>query len=126
MTARTAERWRARGLAVFAGLMLAFLMLPVVVVVLASFTSTSYLTIPPKGLTLRWYEAVFADREYIDALWFSLVLAIVVTVVSIVLGTMAAYALSRRQVPAAPAVSGLLMSPLAVPGVVIGVALLQY
>lgn len=126
MSARAAERWRARGLAGFAGLMLAFLMLPVVVVVLASFTTTSYLTIPPKGLTLRWYGQVFADAEYIDALWFSLVLAIVVTVVSIVLGTMAAYALARRQVPAAPAVSGLLMSPLAFPGVVIGVALLQY
>ena len=55
MSARAAERWRARGLAVFAGAMLAFLMLPVVVVVLASFTTTSYLTIPPKGLT-RWHH----------------------------------------------------------------------
>lgn len=126
MSARSAERWRARGLAAFAAVILAFLMMPVVVVVLASFTNTSYLTIPPKGLTLRWYEAVFNDREYIDALWFSLILAVVVTAVSIVLGTMAAYALSRRQVPASAAITGLLMSPLAFPGVVIGVALLQY
>jgi putative spermidine/putrescine transport system permease protein len=126
MTARAADRWRARGLAAFAALMLGFLMLPVVVVVLASFTNTSYLTIPPKGLTLRWYGQVFGDPEYIDALWFSLLLAVVVTAVSIVLGTMAAWALARRNVPAAPAITGLLMSPLAFPGVVIGVALLQY
>lgn len=119
-------RWRARAALVFATLAFAFLMLPVAVIVLASFTSTSYLTIPPKGLTLRWYTQVFADPEYVAAILFSLRLAAVVTLGSLLLGTAAAYALVRRKVPGAAVVSGLLMSPLVFPGVVIGVALLQY
>ncbi len=123
---RQGERWRRRALAGFAAVLLAFLMLPVVVVVLASFTNTSYLTIPPRGLTLRWYAAVLDDPDYISALWFSLTLAVTVTAGTIALGTAAAYALARRAVPGSSLIMALLLSPLVFPGVVIGVALLQY
>jgi putative spermidine/putrescine transport system permease protein len=101
-------------------------MLPVVVIVLAAFTTTSYLTIPPKGITLRWFAQVLGDREYVDALLFSLRLAAVVTVGALLIGTASAYALARRAVPGASLVSGLLTAPLAFPGIVIGIALLQY
>lgn len=122
----SAAAMRRRALAVWVALVLAFLMLPVVVIVLAAFTSTSYLTVPPRGLTLKWFVQVLEDRDYLDALALSLRLALVTTVGSLAIGTAAAYALARRVVPGAAAISALLMAPLAFPGVVIGVALLQY
>jgi putative spermidine/putrescine transport system permease protein len=107
-------------------LVFGFLMLPVVVIVLASFSRTSYLTVPPKGLTLRWYGAVLADPEYVRAIVMSLGLAVVSTLGSLAAGVAASYALVRRRVPGAAAVSALMSAPLVFPGVVIGVALLQF
>lgn len=117
---------RRVALGAYVTLVLIFLMLPVLVIVLAAFTTTSYLTIPPKGMTLKWFVQVLADRDYVAALVYSLKLAFVTTVSALVIGTLAAYALVRRRVPGAAIISGLLMAPLAFPGIVIGVALLQY
>src|SRR5690606_29310325 len=57
-------------------LVVLFLQIPVIVVMLASFSETSYLTIPPQGWTLKWFEAVLTDRTYIDAIKNSLILAV--------------------------------------------------
>ncbi|MGE0716038.1 MAG: ABC transporter permease [Alphaproteobacteria bacterium] len=103
-----------------------FLMLPVAVVMLASVSNTSYLVVPPKGVTFRWYQAVLDNREFTDAILYSLKLAAVTTAGSVALGVAAAYALVRRTMPGAAAVSAMLMAPLAFPAVVIGVALLQF
>jgi putative spermidine/putrescine transport system permease protein len=103
-----------------------FLQIPVIVVVLAAFSTTSYLTIPPKGLTLAWFIKVLSDPTYLSAIRLSLVLAVGSTAVSIVLGVAAAYALARKMVPGAEAVTSFLMAPLIMPSVVIGVAMLQY
>lgn len=113
-------------LGIVAALLIAFLMLPVVVVVLASFSRTAYLTIPPQGLTLRWFAQVFQDANYAEAIRFSLELAVLSTLLALVLAIPAGYALHHRWVPGSGAVAALLMSPLVFPGVVIGVALLQY
>jgi putative spermidine/putrescine transport system permease protein len=107
-------------------IVIVFLQIPVIVVVLASFSETSYLTIPPQGLTLKWFEAVLTDSTYLGAIRNSLVLAIGATTISLVLGVAASYALFRRMLPGSEALTALLMSPLIIPSVVIGVALLQY
>lgn len=103
-----------------------FLQLPVIVVVLAAFSSTSYLTVPPRGVTLQWFAKVLGDPSYIDAIVFSVVLALTATLGSLVIGSAAAYALVRRRVPGAAAIEALVMAPMAFPAVVIGVALLQF
>ncbi|MCC7275988.1 MAG: ABC transporter permease [Alphaproteobacteria bacterium] len=103
-----------------------FLMLPVVVVVLASVSNTSYLVVPPRGVTFRWYRAVLDNQEFTGAILYSLRLALVTTLGSIVLGVAASYALVRLWVPGRAAISAVLMAPLAFPAVVIGVALLQF
>lgn len=123
MTAARVRTWllRAWVTAVFA-----FLMLPVVVIALASFSRTSYLTVPPKGLTLRWFAAVLGDPEYVHAIVFSVILALVATAGSLAVGVAASYALIRRRVPGGALVSALLNAPLVFPGVVVGVALLQF
>jgi putative spermidine/putrescine transport system permease protein len=95
-------------------------------VVLASVTETSYLTVPPKGFTLDWYWQVLSDSSYLNAILFSLSLAITTTLLALICGTAAAYALVRRKVPGGEALSALLMAPLVFPAVVIAVALLQF
>lgn len=119
-------RARAIALGFWVLLVYAFLLLPVVVIVLAAFSATSYLSVPPKGLTLRWFLEVLRDPAYLSAIWYSFQLAALTTAGSLVIGIAAAYALLRRAVPGAQLISAVLMSPLIFPGVVIGVALLQF
>ncbi|CAN7426344.1 ABC transporter permease [Bosea sp. LjRoot9] len=102
------------------------LQIPVIVVVLAAFSTTSYLTIPPQGLTLAWFGKVLSDPSYLSAIRMSLILACGSTVISLVLGVAAAYALFRKALPGSEAITSVLMAPLVLPAVVIGVALLQY
>ncbi len=113
-------------LAVVAGLVVVFLQVPVLVVVLAAFSKTSYLTIPPQGLTLHWFEVVLADADYLEAAWTSLWLAVASTAAALVVGLAAAYAIHRRMVPGAAALTSMAMAPMVLPSVVLGVALLQY
>jgi putative spermidine/putrescine transport system permease protein len=121
-----APRLRAWGLGLYVAIAFGFLLLPVAVIALASLSATSYLAVPPRGVTLRWFAAVLGDREYVAAILVSLALAAAATLGSLAVGTAAAYALVRRVVPGREAVAALLMAPLVFPGVVIGVALLQF
>jgi putative spermidine/putrescine transport system permease protein len=122
----TAARVRGWLLRLWVALVLGFLTLPVVVIALASLSRTSYLTVPPRGLTLRWFAAVLADADYVHAIGFSLLLALVATAGSLATGVAASFALVRRRVHGAGAVAALLNAPLVFPGVVVGVALLQF
>ncbi len=121
-----AENRPGAGVTVVALLVVAFLELPVAVIVLAAFSKTAYLTIPPRGLTLAWFAKVLSDLDYLSAIRMSFILACGSTVVSLALGVAAAYALFRKILPGAEAIGAFLMSPLILPGVVIGVALLQF
>ena len=86
MSAAQVRTWLLRA---WVALVFAFLMLPVVVIVLASLSRTSYLTVPPRGLTLRWFSAVLADPEYQHAIGFSVLLALVATAGSLATGVAA-------------------------------------
>lgn len=123
---RIGGRFQGMALPVYAALALAFLQIPVIIVVLASFTTTSFLTVPPRGFTLDWYVRVLNDPSYIRAITFSLQLAVAATFFSLVVGTAAAYALVRRKVPGSDLIATILMAPLVFPAVVIAVALLQF
>jgi putative spermidine/putrescine transport system permease protein len=123
VTAARVRGWLLRG---WVALVFAFLMLPVVVVALASFSRTSYLTVPPRGLTLHWFTQVLGDPEYVQAIGFSVLLAVVATAGAVGAGVAASFALIRRRVPGGALVSALLNAPLVFPSVVVGVALLQF
>jgi putative spermidine/putrescine transport system permease protein len=122
----TAARVRGWLLRLWVALVMGFLMLPVVVIALASLSRTSYLTVPPRGLTLQWFTRVLADAEYVHAIGFSVLLALVATAGSLATGVAASFALVRRRVHGAGAIAALLNAPLVFPGVVVGVALLQF
>lgn len=101
---------------------LGFLILPTLLVVPMSFSATTYLRFPPAGFSLRWYQAYLADPEWIAATLFSLKIAALTTVASTVIGTMAAVALTRGRLPGREAINALLLAPLAVPHIVMAIA----
>src|SRR5262245_23127283 len=120
------DLWRGATLLVVL-LGFAFLIGPLVVAVLMSFDARSYLgPFPPPGLSLKWYQAFFANESFVSGLWFSLVLATAATLTSAVLGTMVALALTNYDFRGKAALSALFLSPLMIPAVVIGLALLVF
>lgn len=119
-------RWSFQALRAFNYLVYAFLMLPIVVILLSSLTRTEYVVFPPQGLTFRWYEEILKHDEFIQSFWLSLRVALVVSALSTILGTLAAMALVRYRFYGRDMLQVLFLSPLMLPSVVIGVALLQY
>jgi putative spermidine/putrescine transport system permease protein len=107
-------------------LALAYLVLPLAVIVGASLTQTSYLVFPPQGLTLKWFGVLLGDPSYVSAFLTSTWLALAATAVAIVLAVPASLALARYTFFGSKSVSALLLSPLVLPYVVLGAALLQY
>ena len=110
--------------AVYVALVYLFIFLPVGVLVLFSFQD-ALLPIPPfKGPSLRWYEAVLTDFRIMDALWNSIVVAVVSSALSCLLGFLSAYGLARHTLRGAGFVQWLLVAPLSVSYLIIGMGLL--
>lgn len=103
-----------------------FLMLPIVITVAASFTSSSVYTLPPPEWSLRWYISLERRSGLWEAVTLSLNLALVSTLISLVLGTLAAIAVTRGSFRGREAIATFTVSPLMMPGLVVGVALLQF
>ncbi len=104
-------------------LILVFLLLPTLIILPMSVSTTSYLQFPPEGLTLHWYEQYFSDPDWMAATWFSLRVALATSVLATFIGTLTALALSKGDLPFAGVVQAISISPLIVPHVVLGVAL---
>lgn len=102
----------------------AFVFLPLVLVVLISFSGDSYLNFPPGSWSLRWYETLLDNRVFITAAQRSLLIAFVVTATSLVLGIPAAYAIARMEFRGRSFVQMLLFSPLLLPTLVLALAML--
>jgi putative spermidine/putrescine transport system permease protein len=111
------------GLRLFAVVVLAFLYVPLVIVVLNSFNRSRTFTFPPTGLTLKWWHAAAHSEGALDALWTSVRAGIGATAVALVLGTMAAFAVQRYRFFGRSTVSFLVVLPIALPGIVTGIAL---
>lgn len=107
------------------GVIVALVLAPLVVPFLMSVSDTPFITFPPRGFTLHWYGEVLANTDARAAFLFSLKLAFTVTIVSLLLGVPCALGLTRYPVPGRDAVLALVLSPLIVPLLVTGVALLQ-
>ncbi|MFI9489273.1 ABC transporter permease [Promicromonospora sp. NPDC052451] len=105
-------------------LVCAFLLLPLLVVALSSFNAENNFRFPPSGLSLRWYAEVFGSAQWLDSLGYSLRLALLVVPVVVLLGTLGGYAVGAGNFPGRRALGLLFLSPMAVPGVMVGLALL--
>ncbi|NPC54410.1 ABC transporter permease [Caenimonas soli] len=105
---------------------LGFLVLPLAVIVGASLTASQFLAFPPQGLTLDWYRKMLGDPSYVAAFTTSILLALAATVAAVVMTVPAALALARHEFPGKRLVSAMLLSPLVLPHIVLGAALLQF
>jgi putative spermidine/putrescine transport system permease protein len=114
------------GLSILAWLTLAYLVFPLVVILGASLTASEFLAFPPRGTTLAWYGRVVSDASYLAAFWTSTWLAALAALCAVLLGLPAALAIARHDFPGKAAMAALLMSPLLLPHIVLGAALLQY
>lgn len=102
-------------------LVLLFLALPIVLIVVVSFSSASYLTFPPPAFGLRWYRHYFDSPDWLAATWLSVAIGGAVVVLATTLGTIAALGLGRLPPAARAAVAALVLSPMIVPGIVVAI-----
>src|SRR5712691_6788290 len=112
------------GLGVYGALVYLFLFAPIILLVLFSFNANRFGTFPFTGWTSKWYRQVFSDYQIRDALTTTIQVALVVTVISTVVGTAAAFPLVRSRLPFRGAVRVAFVLPIMIPGLLIGVSLL--
>lgn len=105
---------------------LAYLVLPLVVILGSSVTASQFLAFPPRGLTLHWYQVMLSDPSYVAAFSTSTLLALAATAAALVLTVPAALAFARYPFPGKRALTAALMAPLVLPHIVLGAALLQF
>jgi putative spermidine/putrescine transport system permease protein len=107
----------------FAHGVIAFMVVPTLLVVPISFNGDQYLSFPPRDFSLRWYEDFWSNDQWLHSAWISLVTALAVMAIATVLGTLAALALHRMTGVGKKVLLALMMSPLMVPTVVLALAL---
>jgi putative spermidine/putrescine transport system permease protein len=112
-------------LILFTVLVYIFLMGPLIIVFGASLSDTTYLTFPPQGLTLRWFENIFEISAFRSTIVTSLELAFLATGLALLIGIPAAYALNRYRVQLPTWLSTVFVLPILVPEIVFGFSLLK-
>ena len=117
------SRGARAALATFMGLGLALIYLPLVVVLISSFNTDRTFGWPPSGLTFDWWTRTFHNSGAREALATSVKAGLGATAVALVLGTMAAFAVARYRFFGKEAISILIVLPIALPGIVTGIAL---
>lgn len=102
---------------------LLFLILPILIIVPISFSSGNMLAFPMPGLSARWYETILNTPAWLDAARNSLIIGISSTILSMILGTMAAIGLARARFRFKPLLVGLVVSPILIPIVITAVGM---
>jgi putative spermidine/putrescine transport system permease protein len=117
------SRLTRRLLRIATGFVLAFLYLPVLILAIYAFNTSRIQAWPPTGFTLQWFAEAVANAQLHAAIVNSLIVASVATVIALVLGTLASLAVQRYAFFGRQTLSFLLVLPIALPGVVTGIAL---
>ena len=115
------ERIRVALLWLWCGLVILFLLVPILIPVPLSFNSGAFFIFPLEGLSTRWYEVVLGTQRWQSAIGNSLIVAFGPTLIATTLGTLTAIALSNEKFPGRRIVMPLLLSPLIVPVVITAV-----
>lgn len=111
--------WAVR---LFCAAVLLYLLLPILVIMPLSFSSSSFLAYPMPGWSLQWYENLFTSPDWTRAAKNSFIVAPAATLIATVLGTLTAVGLVRTQFPGKGLLMSLLIAPMVVPVVVVAVA----
>lgn len=109
----------------FIALLMAFLYIPIWVLITFSFSSSRSLTWPIPGFTLDWYRKLFENTDLQTAVWNSLYVATFATIVALLVGVAAAMALDRYDFPGKTLFRRLILLPITLPGIVTGISMLN-
>jgi putative spermidine/putrescine transport system permease protein len=120
---RSRVSWLAVSARLFVVLVYFFMLSPLIFVVWLSFFADAIPSFPPSGYTLHWYRQAFENDSFASGFALSFKVAVVAAFISVILGVAASLGVVRNRFRGATAVSGLLMSPLVVPGIVAGIAI---
>lgn len=122
---RIYDRLTTCSLAGYSMLVMGFLYLPVLILMMFSFNDSRSLTLPLSGFTFRWYEKLFSNEDLLQAISNSFYVAIIATAITLVIGVPAAIALDRLEFPGKTLFRRLVLLPIALPGVITGVSMLN-
>lgn len=126
--------WLRAATALYVTAFLVFLFLPLVTVAVFAFNNAPYPAPPWRGFTLDWFlgnEAsgrvgLFHDAELLGSIWTSTIVALWVTALSVLVGTANAFLMERAQFPGKGALAMLMLTPLVIPGVILGISILAF
>ena len=119
----TESRWVRIGLRVVTWVVIAFLYLPIAIVAINAFNVSAFMAWPPPGFSLRWFSEALSNQTILQAFGTSILTALGAVAVALVLGTLAAMAVQRFAFFGRESISFLLVLPIALPGVLTGIAL---
>ena len=122
----TEARGSRIALALWSALVVAFLWVPLAIILVYAFNSSNIQSWPIAGFTFKWFSSTWHNQEVRNALWLSTKAALLATAIALVLGTAAAFAVARFRFFGREAVSFLLVLPIALPGVITGIALSSF
>jgi spermidine/putrescine transport system permease protein len=126
--------WLRAATALYLAAFLIFLFLPLLIVAIFAFNDAPYPAPPWHGFTLDWFlgneaagrTGLFGDQELLASIWTSCMVALWVTVLSVLVGTANAFLMERAQFPGKGALSMLMLAPLVIPGVILGISILAF
>ncbi len=117
------SRFTRGGLALFATLVVIFLIAPLLVIILFAFDASNVQTFPIHHWTLSWFSVAWHDPAVRSSLWLSVKAGVLATIIALILGTLVAFGIHRFRFFGRDSVSLLLVLPIALPGIVTGLAL---
>lgn len=120
----TAPLWLRIGGPILIIVLLAFVLLPVVVVTLAAFNDKALLTFPPESWSLRWFRRVFTYADFQDGFHASMIVMLWASCLALAIGTGLAVAVKRMAFPGKHLLQAILLSPLVIPHFTVGLGLL--
>lgn len=103
-----------------------FLLGPLVIIILVSFGPDDYLAFPPNGFSLAWYKNIFEVDMFLTTFKISITIALLGNLIALLLGIPAAYALSRYHFRLKDTLNAIFISPILIPGIVLGFTLLKF
>ena len=117
------SRYSRLALAVWTVLILLFLFVPIAIIILYAFNPSNVQSWPLHGLSTRWFSSTWHNAEMRNSLWLSVRAGLFSTAIAVLLGSMAAFAVHRFRFFGREAISFLLVLPIALPGIITGMAL---
>jgi len=115
--------WTRLALRIWVALVLAFLFVPILIIMLYAFNTSTIQSWPLPGFTFKWFPETWNDPEVRDALLLSIKAGLIATAIALVLGSAASFAVHRFRFFGREVVSFVVVLPLALPGIITGMAL---